>query len=181
MDEKSQIQALDRTQPGLADEEGVAGTMTHDYKRNGTTTLFAALNVLDGTVIGQCQKRHRHQEFLGFLRKLDRETPSSLDLHLIVDNYATHKHAKVKEWLAKHPRFHFHFTPTSASWLNEVERFFAEIIQGRHPPRRLSRASPNWRRPSTTTSPNTTIQPNPSSGPPPPKKFSKRSIAHGRP
>ena len=129
MDEKSQIQALDRTQPGLPMKKGRAGTMTHDYKRNGTTTLFAALNVLDGTVIGQCQKRHRHQEFLGFLRKLDRETPKSLDLHLIVDNYATHKHAKVKEWLAKHPRFHFHFTPTSASWLNQVERFFAEITR----------------------------------------------------
>ena len=129
MDEKSQIQALDRTQPGLPMKKGRAGTMTHDYKRNGTTTLFAALNVLDGTVIGQCQKRHRHQEFLGFLRKLDRETPKSLDLHLIVDNYATHKHAKVKEWLAKHPRFQFHFTPTSASWLNQVERFFAEITR----------------------------------------------------
>ncbi len=127
VDEKSQVQALDRTQPGLPIKKGRAGTMTHDYKRNGTTTLFAALNVLDGTVIGQCMKRHRHQEFLRFLRKLDRETPKRLDIHLIVDNYATHKHAKVKAWLAKHPRFHLHFTPTSASWLNQVERFFAEI------------------------------------------------------
>ncbi len=127
VDEKSQIQALDRTQPGLPMKKGRAGTMTHDYKRNGTTTLFAALNVLDGTVIGQCMKRHRHQEFLRFLRKLDRDTPKRLDIHLIVDNYATHKHAKVLEWLKKHPRFHFHFTPTSASWLNQVERLFAEI------------------------------------------------------
>ncbi len=129
VDEKSQVQALDRTQPGLPMKKGRAGTMTHDYKRNGTTTLFAALNVLDGTVIGQCMKRHRHQEFLRFLRKLDRETPNRLDIHLIVDNYATHKHAKVKKWLEKHPRFHFHFTPTSASWLNQVERFFAEITR----------------------------------------------------
>ncbi len=129
VDEKSQVQALDRTQPGLPMKKGRAGTMTHDYKRNGTTTLFAALNVLDGTVIGQCMKRHRHQEFLRFLRKLDRETPRRLDIHLIVDNYATHKHAKVKTWLEKHRRFHFHFTPTSASWLNQVERFFAEITR----------------------------------------------------
>ena len=129
VDEKSQIQALDRTQPGLPMKKGRAGTMTHDYKRHGTTTLFAALNVLDGTVIGQCMKRHRHQEFLRFLRKLDRETTKQLDIHLIVDNYATHKHAKIKEWLEKHPRFHFHFTPTSASWLNQVERFFAEITR----------------------------------------------------
>ncbi len=129
VDEKSQIQALDRTQPGLPIKKGRAGTMTHDYKRNGTATLFAALNVLDGTVIGQCMKRHRHQEFLAFLRKLDRETPKHLDLHLIVDNYATHKHAKVKKWLEKHSRFHLHFTPASASWLNQVERFFAEITR----------------------------------------------------
>jgi transposase len=129
LDEKSQIQALDRTQPGLPMKKGRAGTMTHDYKRNGTTTLFAALNVLDGTVIGQCLKRHRHQEFLGFLRKLDRETPKRLDIHLIIDNYATHKHARVRKWLENHPRFHFHFTPTSASWLNQVERFFAEITR----------------------------------------------------
>jgi len=129
VDEKSQIQALDRTQPGLPMKKGRAGTMTHDYKRNGTTTLFAALNVLDGTVIGQCLKRHRHQEFLRFLRHIDRTTPTFLDLHLIVDNYATHKTPAVKKWLEKHRRFHFHFTPTSASWLNQVERFFAEITR----------------------------------------------------
>ena len=129
VDEKSQVQALDRTQPGLPMKKGRAGTMTHDYKRNGTTTLFAALNVLDGTVIGQCMKRYRHQEFLRFLRKIDRETSKRLDIHLIVDNYATHKHANVKEWLEKHRRFHIHFTPTSVSWLNQVERFFAEITR----------------------------------------------------
>jgi len=127
VDEKSQIQALDRTQPGLPLKKGRAGTMTHDYKRNGTTTLFAALDMLSGKVIGTCLPRHRHQEFLKFLRRLDKEMPAALDLHLIIDNYATHKHPKVKAWLAKHPRFHLHFTPTSASWLNLVERFFALI------------------------------------------------------
>ena len=127
VDEKSQIQALDRTQPGLPLKKGRAGTMTHDYKRNGTTTLFAALDMLSGKVVGTCLPRHRHQEFLKFLRRLDKEMPAALDLHLIIDNYATHKHPKVKAWLAKHPRFHLHFTPTSASWLNLVERFFALI------------------------------------------------------
>jgi len=127
VDEKSQIQALDRTQPGLPMKKGRAGTMTHDYKRNGTTTLFAALDVATGRVIGQCMKRHRHQEWLKFLRAIDRATPKALDLHLIADNYATHKHPAVKAWLAKHPRFHMHFTPTSASWLNQVERFFGLI------------------------------------------------------
>jgi transposase len=131
VDEKSGIQALDRTQPGLPLKKGRCGTMTHDYKRHGTTTLFAALNVLEGEVIGSCMKRHRHQEFLKFLQLIDRRTPEGLDLHLIVDNYATHKHAKVKEWLAKHPRFHFHFIPTSSSWLNAVERFFAELTEKR--------------------------------------------------
>ena len=131
VDEKSGIQALDRTQPGLPLKKGRCGTMTHDYKRHGTTTLFAALNVLEGKVIGTCMKRHRHQEFLKFLRLIDRRTPAELDLHLIVDNYATHKHAKVKEWLAQHPRFHFHFIPTSSSWLNAVERFFAELTAKR--------------------------------------------------
>jgi transposase len=130
VDEKSQVQALDRTQPGLPMKKGRAGTMTHDYKRHGTTSLFAALDVATGAVIGQCMKRHRHQEFLRFLRTIDRHTPK-LDLHLILDNYATHKHAKVKTWLAKHPRFHLHFTPTSASWLNQVERFFGLITQER--------------------------------------------------
>jgi transposase len=131
VDEKSQIQALDRTQPGLPMKKGRAGTMTHDYKRNGTTTLFAALNLLDGKVIGTCMPRHRHREFLRFLKLIDRKTPAGLDLHLIADNYATHKTPAVKRWLKAHPRFHLHFTPTSASWLNMVERFFAEITRKR--------------------------------------------------
>ena len=130
-DEKSQVQALDRTQPGLPMKKGRAATMTHDYKRNGTTTLFAALNVLDGQVISQCQERHRHIEWLKFLRQIDRETPKDKALHLIADNYATHKHPKVQEWLEKHPRFTMHFTPTSASWLNMVERFFRDISESR--------------------------------------------------
>jgi transposase len=129
VDEKSQIQALDRTQPGLPMKKGRAGTMTHDYKRNGTTTLFAALDVATGRVIGECMKRHRHQEFLRFLRTIDRNTPKGLGLHLVVDNYATHKHATVKAWLKRHPRFHLHFTPTSASWINQVERFFGLITE----------------------------------------------------
>ncbi|MBA2460238.1 MAG: IS630 family transposase [Actinobacteria bacterium] len=127
VDEKSQIQALDRTQPSLPMKKGRAGTMTHDYKRNGTTTLFAALDVLQGTVVGQCLPRHRHQEFLKFLRHLDREFPAGRDLHLIVDNYRTHKHDNVDAWLQKHPRFHLHFIPTSSSWLNLVERWFREL------------------------------------------------------
>jgi transposase len=127
VDEKSQIQALDRTQPSLPMKKGRAGTMTHDYKRNGTTTLFAALNTLDGSVVGQCLPRHRHQEFLKFLRHLDREFPGQTELHLIVDNYRTHKHDNVKQWLTKHPRFQLHFTPTSSSWLNLVERWFREL------------------------------------------------------
>ncbi|MEA3213226.1 MAG: hypothetical protein QOE70_6283 [Chthoniobacter sp.] len=131
VDEKSQIQALDRTQPGLPLKRGRCGTMTHDYVRHGTTTLFAALNVLEGTVIGECFKRHRHEEFLKFLRSLDRQTPEGLDLHLVVDNYATHKHPRVKSWIEKHPRFHLHFIPTSSSWLNLVERWFAEITRKR--------------------------------------------------
>ena len=130
-DEKSQVQALDRTQPGLALKKGRAATMTHDYKRHGTTTLFAALNVLDGQIIAQCQQRHRHTEWLKFLRKIDRETPKGKTLHLIADNYATHKHPAVQQWLARHPRFNMHFTPTSASWLNMVERFFRDITTER--------------------------------------------------
>ena len=130
-DEKSQVQALDRTQPGLPLKPGRAQTMTHDYKRHGTTTLFAALNVLDGKVIGQCQQRHTHAEWLKFLRKIDRETPKDKTLHLIADNYATHKHPAVQQWLAKHPRFNMHFTPTSASWLNMVERFFRDLATER--------------------------------------------------
>ena len=131
VDEKSQIQALDRTQPGLPRKKGRCGTMTHDYKRNGTTTLFAALNMLDGTVIGECMSRHRHREFLRFLKTIDQRTPPHLDLHLIVDNYAIHKTPAGKRWLTRHSRFHLHFTPTSGSWLNMVERFFAEITRKR--------------------------------------------------
>ena len=127
MDEKSQIQALDRTQPGLPMKKGRAGTMTHDYKRNGATTLFAALDVLTGVVIGQCLPRHRHNEFLAFLRRIDRAVPKGLAVHLILDNYGTHKHAAVRAWLAKHVRFHLHFTPTSSSWLNLVERWFRDL------------------------------------------------------
>ena len=129
VDEKSRIQALDRTQPGLPLKKGRCGTMTHDYKRNGTTTLFAALNLADGRVIGSCMPRHRHQEWLAFLRQVDRQTPNDLDLHLILDNYQTHKHPKVKQWLERHPRFHLHFIPTSSSWLNLVERVFGELTQ----------------------------------------------------
>ena len=131
VDEKSQIQALDRTQPGLPMKKGRCGTMTHDYKRNGTTTLFAALSMLDGKVIGDCMPRHRHQEFIRFLKKIDAETPAGLDLHLIVDNYGTHKHPRVKSWLKRHPRFHMHFIPTSSSWVNMVERWFREITEKR--------------------------------------------------
>lgn len=130
-DEKSQIQALDRTQPGLPIKKGRCGTMTHDYKRNGTATLFAAMNTLDGTLISMCDDRHRHQEWLKFLRVIDDVTPPEKDLHLIVDNYATHKHPKVRRWLKRHPRFHVHFTPTSSSWLNMVERFFRDLTQNR--------------------------------------------------
>jgi transposase len=131
VDEKSQIQALDRTQPGLPMKPGRAGTMTHDYKRHGTTTLFAALNVLDGTVIGQNMKRHRHQEFIRFLNAIEARVPKRKAIHAVVDNYATHKHPKVREWLARHPRWTFHFTPTSASWLNAVETFFAKLTRRR--------------------------------------------------
>jgi transposase len=131
VDEKSQIQALDRTQPGLPMKKGRCGTMTHDYKRNGTTTLFAALSMLDGKVIGDCMPRHRHQEFIRFLDKIDAETVPALDLHLIIDNYATHKHPRVTSWLRRHPRFHLHFIPTSSSWLNMVERWFREITDKR--------------------------------------------------
>jgi len=127
LDEKSQIQALDRTQPGLPMKKGRAHTMTHDYKRHGTTTLFAALNTLDGSVMATCMERHRHQEWLKFLRLIDHQTPADKQLHLVVDNYATHKHPAVQRWAARHQRFHFHFTPTSSSWLNLVERWFREL------------------------------------------------------
>jgi transposase len=126
-DEKSQIQALDRTQPGLPMKPGRGGTMTHDYKRGGTTSLFAALNVLDGTIISQHHKRHRHQEWIKFLNLIKAQTPDGVEVHLICDNYATHKHPKVQAWAKRNPRFHFHFTPTSASWLNMVERFFRDL------------------------------------------------------
>lgn len=129
VDEKSQIQALDRTQPGLPLKKGRCGTYTHDYVRHGTTTLFAALEIMEGKVIGQCYPRHRHQEFIKFLRQLDQEFPEELNLHLVVDNYGTHKHARVRSWLKRHPRFVLHFIPTSSSWLNQVERWFGELTQ----------------------------------------------------
>jgi transposase len=131
VDEKSQIQALDRTQPGLPLKMGRCGTMTHDYKRNGTTTLFAALNVLEGNVIGRCMQRHRHQEFIRFLNAIETEVPGGKLVHVILDNYAAHKHPNVLKWLARHPRFTFHFTPTSASWINAVEGFFAKLTKRR--------------------------------------------------
>jgi transposase len=131
VDEKSQIQALERTQPLLPMRPGVPARQSHDYKRNGTTTLFAALSMLDGRVIGDCMPRHRHQEFIRFLKRIDAETPLELDLHLIVDNYGTHKHDRVKAWMRRHPRFHLHFIPTSSSWLNMVERWFREITDKR--------------------------------------------------
>jgi transposase len=137
-DEKSQVQALDRTQPGLPLKKGRAATMTHDYKRHGTTTLFAALSTLDGSLISCCQQRHRHEEWLVFLRQINRQTPKDKEVHLICDNYATHKHPTVQEWLAKHPRFHVHFTPTSASWLNMVERFFRDLKHPATGTRRIS-------------------------------------------
>jgi transposase len=131
VDEKTQIQALDRTQPGLPLKKGRCGTMTHDYKRNGTTTLFAALNVLEGRVLGDCQKRHRHQEFLRFLRRIVREFPGKTALHLVIDNYGTHGTPEVKAWLKKHPRFVLHYVPTSCSWLNLIERWFGELTNKR--------------------------------------------------
>jgi transposase len=131
VDEKSQIQALDRTQPGLPMKKGRCGTMTHDYKRHGTTTLFAALNVLEGKIIGRCMQRHRHQEFIRFLNTIEADIPAGKIIHVVLDNYATHKHPKVRAWLARHPRFVFHFTPTSASWLNAVEGFFAKLTRRR--------------------------------------------------
>jgi transposase len=131
VDEKSQVQALDRTQPGLPLKKGRAGTMTHDYKRHGTTTLFAALDVLEGKVIGRCMQRHRHQEFIRFLNAIEAAVPAGKVIHMILDNYGAHKHAKVRAWLERHPRFVFHFTPTSASWLNAVEGFFAKLTRRR--------------------------------------------------
>ena len=129
VDEKTQIQALDRTQPSLPIKPGRAATMTHDYKRNGTTSLFAALNIASGEVIGSCTARHRHQEYIRFLKKIDANVDPGLDVHVIADNYATHKHPDVKAWLEAHPRFHMHFTPTSSSWLNLVERWFRDLTE----------------------------------------------------
>jgi hypothetical protein len=131
IDEKSQIQALDRTQPGLPIKPGRCRTMTHDYKRHGTTTLFAALSVLDGTVIGRCRQRHRHSEFIRFLNAVERQVPAGKVIHTVLDNYATHKHPKVLAWLARHPRWTFHFTPTSVAWLNAVENFFSKMTRQR--------------------------------------------------
>jgi transposase len=131
VDEKTQVQALDRTQPGLPMKKGRCGTMTHDYKRHGTTCLFAAMNVLEGKVLGSCYPRHRHIEFLKFLRTIDREITGDMDIHMILDNYGTHGHPNVKTWLEKHPRFKLHFTPTSSSWLNLIERWFGEITRKR--------------------------------------------------
>ena len=159
IDEKSQIQALDRTQPGLPMKQGRCGTMTHDYIRNGTTTLFAALNILDGKVIGRCMQQHRHQEFIRFLNAVERTVPAGKLIHAIADNYATHKHPKVREWLVHHPRWTFHFTPTSASWLNAVEGYFAKLTR-----RRLKRgvfrssnfkplSSGSWQKPTRTLAP----------------------------
>jgi transposase len=179
VDEKSQIQALDRTQPGLPMKKGRAGTMTHDYKRNGTTTLFAALNMLDGTVIGTCMPRHRQREFLRFLKLIDQQTLPGLDLHLIVDNYATHKTPAVKRWIKAHPRFHLHFTPTSASWLNMVERFFAEITRNRIR-RGAFRSVDELKAAIMEYLENQMPTPSPSSGPSLRTKSSKRSPARNK-
>ena len=163
VDEKSQIQALDRTQPGLPLKKGRCGTMTHDYERNGTTRLFAALNALEGKVIGTCYQRHRNREFGKFLRQIDECIPAELDIHMILDNYGTHKHPKVQGWLAKHRRFHLHFTPTSWSWLNLVERWFRNLTD-----KRIRRGSfsgvPDLMPPSRSSSMLTTMIRSPSSG-----------------
>ena len=165
VDEKSQIQALDRTQPGLPMKKGRLGTMTHDYKRHATTTLFAALNVLEGKVIGRCMQRHRHQEFIRFLNAIEADIPAGKGVHVILDNYAAHKHAKVRAWLGRHERFTFHFVSTSCSWLNAVEGFFAKLSK-----RRLKRGvfrAPlsTSRSPSTACSTRPTTTQSPSPGP----------------
>jgi transposase len=164
IDEKSQIQALDRTQPGLPMKKGRCGTMTHDYIRHGTTTLFAALNVLNGSVIGRCMQQLRHQEFIRFLNAIEAAVPAGKLIHAIADNYATHKHPKVRAWLARHPRWTIHFTPTSASWLNAVEGFFATLTK-RRLKRGVFRSTSNCRPPSIAFSPNTRRTPNLSGGP----------------
>jgi hypothetical protein len=164
VDEKSQIQALDRTQPGLPMKPGRAGTMTHDHKRHGTTTLFAALNILDGTVIGRNMQRHRHQEFIRFFNTIEEQVPVGKVIHTIVDNYATHKHPKVRQWLARHPRWSFHFTPISASWLNAVEGFFSKRAVASSAA--CFDPSLTCKSLSTALSLRQTPIPNPSSGPP---------------
>jgi DDE superfamily endonuclease len=176
---KARSQALDRTQPGLPMKRGRAGTMTHDYKRNGTTTLFAALNVLDGTVLGRCMQRHRHQEFIRFLNAIEAEVPAGKLVHVILDNYAAHKQPKVLAWLGRHPRFTFHFTSTSCFWLNAVETFFASLTK-----RRLKRSSSaplsTFKPPSTAISKRPTMTPSPSSGPPTQIRSSPPSTAGGQ-
>ena len=176
LDEKSQIQALDRTQPGLPIKPGRCQTMTHDYKRHGTTTLFAALSVLDGTVIGRCMQRHRHSEFIRFLNAVEREVPAGKLIHTVLDNSATHKHPKVLAWLARHPRWTFHFTPTSASWLNAVENFFSKMTRQRIR-RGVFRSMATCRPPSMPISPSTMTIPSRSSGPNPSTLFWPNSIA----
>ena len=175
VDGKSQIQALDRTQPGLPMKKGRCGTMTHDYKRNGTTCLFAALNVLEGKVIGSCYPRHRNGEFLKFLRKIDREIPQNLDVHMILDNYGTHGHPNVKAWLDKHPRYVLHFTPTSASWLNLVERWFGRSRENEFAAV-CSKACRNWWRRSRNTFDVITKTPSLSCGPSASIRYWKRSV-----
>jgi hypothetical protein len=175
IDEKSQIQAIDRTQPGLPIKPGRCQTMTHDYKRHGTTTLFAALSVLDGTVIGRCMQRHRHLEFIRFLNAVERQVAAGKPIHVVLDNYATHKHPKVLAWLARHPRWTFHFTPTSASWLNAVENFFSKMPDSASAA--SSTRSLTCRPPSMSISPNTMPVPNLSSGPNPPTLFWPNSTA----
>jgi transposase len=164
IDEKSQIQALDRTQPGLPMKKGRCATVTHDYKRNGTTTLFAALDILEGKVIGRCMQRHRHQEFIRFLNAVERQVPADKALHVVLDNNATHKHPKVRSWLARHPRVSFHFTPTSCSWANAVEGWFARLTRQRLK-RGVFTPSSSSRPPSTASSPRPMTSPNHSSGP----------------
>jgi transposase len=176
VDEKSQRQALDRAQPGLPLKKGHCGTMTHDNKHHCTT--FAALDIASGKVIGECMPRHRHQEWLKCPRRIDAEMPKHLDVHLIADNYATHKHTRVRAWLKRHPRFHRHFTPTSASWLNQVERFFGLITADRI--RCVSTASPNWSMPSTNTWSTTMPIQSPSSGLLPPSQSPKKWPGGGK-
>jgi transposase len=179
IDEKSQIQALDRTQPGLPMKKGRCATMTHDYKRHGTTTLFAALDILEGKVIGRSMQRHRHQEFIRFLNAIEREVPADKTVHVVLDNYATHKHPKVTAWLARQPRFTFHFTPTSCSWVNAVEGLFAKLTGNASNAASSHRLS-SFRPPSTASSLKPTTNPSRSSGPNPPMPFSSPSTARDK-